>query len=42
MPLAIAPWLLAGLVILAQASGVIGNIGTAITGIDNAITATID
>ena len=42
MPLAVAPWLLAGIIVLAQASGVIGNIGTIITGIDKAVTATVD
>lgn len=42
MPLALAPWLLAGLIVLAQASNIIGKVGSAITGIDNAVTATVD
>ena len=42
MPIAIAPWLLAGLIVFAQAADIFGKIGSAITGIDNTITATID
>lgn len=42
MPLAFAPWLIAGLIVLAQAGDVIGKVGSMITGIDSAITATID
>ena len=40
--LLVAPWLLVAIAVLAQATGIIGNVGSAITGVDNAITATID
>jgi len=35
-------WLIAAAVVLAQASGVVSTVGSALIGIDNAITATID
>ena len=34
-------WIPVAAVVLAHVTGVLGNVGTAITGIDNAVTATI-
>jgi hypothetical protein len=42
MTLAFAPWLILAIAVATQATGVLGTVGSAITGVDNAITATLD